>query len=337
MDGSLSVVNRIVAVDSETAYGDDAFGGVDPTEFIAFPNFDPTTTTEVVPDEGMRATHSGRPHDTYQGGASVSWEVYLSGIVDPAGTPSLPITPLLLASNWGQTITAGPPPEYEHNLLTGDNMTTVPSCTFVEYLIEHGRGNARKVVYTGMRGNTTLTCEMGQPVRLSGEFTGKFASFPAATQAKPANPTLYSGEQNRFIMVGAALSLDATSYAVESFNITSNWQVREERDGTTADTTLSYVHLERSPGDRVTGSLTLKGRSAALSTILPAIEDGASFVLLVELQNANDDTLTISAPALQFGSFGRGGDGAMTFDLPMHLNGTGAGENEITITFGRTA
>lgn len=337
MDGSLSVVNRIVAVDSETTYGDDAFGGADPTEFIAFVTFDPTTNLEVVPDEGMRATHSGRPHDTYQGSASVSWEVYLTGIVDPGGTPAFPLTPLLLAGNWGQTVTAGPPPEYSHNLVTGDNMSTVPSCTFVEYLIEHGRGNARKVVYTGMRGNTTITCEMGQAVRLSGEYTGRYTSFPAATVTKPANPTVYQGEQNRFIVVGASLSLNAQAYAVESVSFSSNWQVREERDGTTADTTLSYIHLERSPGDRVTGSLTLKGRSAALNTILPAIEAGDAFTLTLELENANGDTLTITAPALQFGSYGRGGDGAITFDLPMHLNGTGAGENEVILTIGRSA
>ncbi|RDV36166.1 hypothetical protein DV096_20500 [Bradymonadaceae bacterium TMQ3] len=337
MEGTLSLVNRLTAVASESSYGDDAFVGSDPAEFLAFLSFNPTTTNEIVPDAGMRATHSGRSHDVFQGGASVSWEIALTGIVDPNGTPALPVTPLLLASNWAQQAIVGPPPSYEHNLVTGDNMTKVPSCTFVEYLIEHDGENARKVVYTGMRGNSTLTLEMGQPVRLSGEFTGKFASFPSSATPKPATPAVYSGEENRFIMVGAELTADAVSYPVESVNFSTNWQVREDRDGTTADTTLSYVHLERSPGDRVTGSMTLKGRSAALNTLLPAIEAGTAFELVVSLENSNGDTLTITAPSMQFGSFGRGGDGAMTFDVPIHCNGTDAGENELTLNFGRSA
>lgn len=335
MDGLLSAANRLVAVDSEASYGDDAFGGSSPDEWIAFDEFTPTTTVELVEDEGVRATHSGRPHDVYEGASSVSWQVALSGIVDPDGTPSLPFGPLLKASNWSEQITADPV-AYSYHLVTGCTQSKVPSCTIAYYMLEQCGTKARKMLFTGLRGNTTLTLSMGLPARLSGDFTGKFASFPSSNTNRPTAPSSYSGESNRFIVVGMSVEFGGQTFAVENIEIQTNWQVNEDRDATTASTTLSHVYLTRNPGDRVTGSMTLKGRSAALSTLLPAAENGSTFSFEAMLETPNGDRLTVEAPAVQFGSYSENRSGNINFDLPLYFNGTGAGENELTLTFDRT-
>lgn len=335
MDGLLSASNRLVAVESEDNYGADAFGGSEPTAWIAFQEFTPTTTMEIVADEGVRATHSGRPHDTYEGAASVSWALDLSGIVDPQGTPSLPVGALLKAGNWEETVTASPV-SFAYNLVTGCTQTRVPSCTFAYYMLEQCGTKARKMLFTGQRGNTTLTLAMGQPARLSGDFTGKFSAFPAVSIDRPTAPSSYAGEGNRFIVVGMSVKFGGSTYSVEQIEIQSNWQVNEDRDATTAATTLAKVYLTRNPGDRVTGSMTLKGRSAALSALLPAAESGQTFSFEAVLENTNGDQLTVEAPAVQFGSYSENRSGNINFDLPLFFNGTGAGENELTLTFDRT-
>lgn len=336
MDGLLSAVNRLVAVGSESTYGEDSFSGSTPAEWMAFTEFTPSNTVEIVPDEGVRATHSGRPHDTYEGAGSVSVQIDLSGIVDPDGTPSLPVGALLKASNWSETITSSPV-GFSYNLTTGCNQATVPSCTFAYYALEQCGTRARKMLFTGARGNTTLTLAMGQPAHLSGDYVGKFASFPAANVDRPTAPSSYAGEGNRFIVVGMTVQFGGASYAVESVEISTGWQVNEDRDATTADTTLAKVFLTRNPGDRVSGSLTLKGRSAALSQLLPAAESGATMEFEAMLENSNGDRLTVAAPAVQFGSYSENRDGNINFDVPLFFNGTDEGENEVILTFDRSA
>lgn len=329
----LSEHNHLVAVDSETTYGEDAFDGSEPSEFVAFRQFDFDTEIGIVEDERERATHSGREHDTYDDSASVSWEVPFTGIVDPEGTPALPIGALLKAGNLAETVEATPP-AFKYHPVTGSNMSEVPSATFVHYMIEGARGNARKMVFTGLRGNRTITLEMGEVALLSGDDTGLYAEFPTNTVSKPSEPSTYHGEEHRFVVVGMDFELDGVNYPIESLEIQTNWDVNEERDAVTAETTLSGVFLSRSAGSRMEGSTTVKGRSSTIENILPAIRAGDAFSLNTTLKNPNGDRLQLSAPAVQFGNYSANRDGHIHFDVPLYLNADD-GEDELEIVIDR--
>lgn len=340
-DGRLSSEHRLTAADSETDWGDDAFGGAEPSEFLALTEFQGNPNVETIPDETERATHSGRPHDTYEGDASPQATLHTSGIIDPDGSPSLPLGTILKAANFEETVDAEAP-SFSYDLITGDVMATAPSLTWVNYLLEKARSDARKMVYTGYRGNIEISCEHGQPLQIQTQGTSQYAEWPNATVAKPDDPTEYQGEANRLHMVGANIELEdegqtVHDVAVTALQLNTNWEVVDERDGTTADTTLSRVYLVRPTDSRPEGSVTLAGRSAALEEILPAIKSGAVFSLTATFENSNGDRLTIESPALQFGNYGLQRDTHVMFQVPIFLNGQDAGENDLTLTFDRAS
>lgn len=329
MNGLLSATEWLCGVGSETTHATDAFAGSNPSSWLNFEAFDFDAQVEIVEDESIRAVHSGYADQRYGSSSSISWTLPLTGKSGAAGTAPH-WAPLLMAGNFKETVNAAVSVEY--SLITGMNMSDVPSVTYAHYMLEQDRVNARKMLFLGCRGNRTFSFEMGQIAKISGTDTGKFVEFPSATIAKPANPSAYAGNKKGLLVVGMTLQLGATSYAVESCSFETNWDVNEDRDGTTAGTTLNHVFLSRSRGNRVGGSMTLKGRSNALSNILPAVLSGATFALTVELTDGVD-TFKVDAPSLQFGNYSLNKQGHLAFDVPFFLNGTSAGENEVKLTF----
>lgn len=329
MDGLLSATEWLVAAKSETTYGTDAFAGATPTEWLNFSAFDPVTALAIVEDETIRAVHSGYRDERFGDKATPSWTIPLTGKTGAVGTAPA-YAALLKAANFQETVTADTSVSY--SLVTGMAQGDVPSVTYAYYMLEQDRVNARKMLLTGCRGNRTFTFEMGQVATLSGDDVGRYSSFPAATIAKPVNPSSYAGNKRALIVVGLNIEIGGVKYCVEKFDFSTNWTINEDRDACQANTTLNHVHLSRARGSRPGGSKTLKGRSAALSTILPLVESGAPISFEATLSNG-EDTIEVSMPSIQYGQPTLNRSGHIAFDLPYFANGTGAGENEITITY----
>ena len=330
---SLSSNNYLVAAQSETVWGEDPWGGSDPTEFIAFESFQPTANYVTVEDQGVRATHSGRKHDIYGGNSTISYTTALTGIKDPEGTPSFPLAALFKAAGFKETV--GVEPSHSFNLVTGNSMSINPSVAFAYYQLQQDRSAAQKRLFLGNRGNMTMNFAMGEQARITGDLTGTFTDFPAASVAMPSNPTSYTGDEARFLMVGATLSIGGSNYECESCEFSTGWEAVPEESGTAAVGTLCDVFLTRAPGSRPSGSLSLKGRTQTLYSILPEIYKGSVFSLEVVLTNANGDRLTVEAPSIQFEQYSEEVNGNINYGLPFVMNGTGAGENELLITFDR--
>lgn len=330
MEGLLSATEWLVGAKSETAYGTDAFAGVSPTEWLNFEQFDPTSALQIVEDETIRAVHSGYRDQRFGDKTTVSWTLPLTGKSGAAGTAPA-YAALLKAANFEETITASASATY--SLITGTAMAKVPSVTYAYFMLEQDRVNARKQLFTGCRGNRTFTFEMGQVAKLSGEDTGRYFAFPAgAATAKPANPTSYAGNKSALLVIGLEIKIGGTAYCVEKFDFSTNWDVGEDRDACQANTTLNHIYLTRSRGNRPGGSKTLKGRSAALAAILPLLDSGAPVSFTAKLSNGTD-TVTFNMPSIQYGQPSLNRNGHINFDLPYYANATGAGENEITISF----
>ena len=326
--GLLSANDFLVAAKSEATYGTDPFGStID--EFIGFEEFSVTSELEIVEDEVIRGVHSGYEDQRFGSSCSVSWTLPITGKAADAG--DAPLWNMLLKSgNFAETINAATSVEY--SLITGMSMTDVPSVSYAYYMLEQERDNARLMKIHGCRGNRTLSFEMGQVARISGEDTGLFTDFPDATVSIPDNPTTYTGNKKPLLVVGMTAEIGGSAYALESVSIETNWNIVEDRDATTAGSTLAHVGLTRSVGNRVGGEMAIKGRAATLNTIVGKLRDGDTFALHIELSDGTD-TFELDCPSIQFGNYSESRDGHVHFGLPFFCNATGAGENEIKLTF----
>lgn len=327
---ALSGDRKIASFEAESTYGVDAIGSGPPTDWYAFRAID--ITPIIVPIEAPRATASasGEKHCVHKSHNDVTWEMPFSGKTGAAGTPPA-YDALLTASGFKKTVNASTSVVYTPN--TNNDMTDTPSATIWLYKYRLDDGNALLFKATGYRGNVDITLTMGEEAVIAG--TGGKALYnaaPTSAVAKPTAPTTYLGA-GCMVVTNLVLAIGATTYPVEQLQIQSNWNVEEVRTGTASGGSLSLVLLTRPmSGGRLIGSTVLVDGSAALLDMLTKMQSGAQATLTATLSNGTD-TITITAPNVQFGQYSETVSGALKFTVPLFFNRGTSGDDELVITY----
>ncbi len=315
---------KFVAIKSETSYGVDAFGGVDPTEWLAVEDVQITPADGVIESPDILAVHSklGQLHFGDRTAVSITWK--LTGKSGAAGTEPADAA-IFRASN--HKVEVAPAVDVRITPVTGSRMTLTPSMTLVVIEIDSETGEVYAHKVTGIRGNAEFSYEAGG--KLMGAFTGTglYSPFPtfAAAGTEPALPEAYSGNKLGMKAVGQTMLVDAAPFPVIAWSLSTGWEIKAD-EVANATGLVDLVELQRT--SRPPGSLSLKGRSATLKTALPLIQDAQVFSLDHTFTDGTD-TIQIVQPECQFASYSRGDD---RFDLPYACNGVfdvgETGENE---------
>lgn len=332
MENAITTDEKLVAVTSESTYGENGFGGSPPTVFLAFDEFEVSQNFGRVTNNEIYAVHSGAEDEVFGDYLEISFTLPLT--MAPGGGDPPPWAALLKASNMEETITASTSAAYHP--VTGSDQARVPSSTAVVYMIEAGHENARRMDILGARYNLTLNFQMGEYARIQGQGRAPFVEFPDATVAKPDNPTVYSGNQQAVRVVGAVAKIGTTTVDLESLEISTNWDFYEERSASSPAGGVESVELRRPRGgNNVQGSLTLKGRGFALNTLVPELQDGGVMALEITLEQGAR-TFVLEAPLVKFTGATKNKDGRLKFDLGYICIGNfadGGGENDFSLTF----
>lgn len=320
---------KIAGVESETTYGVDTISPGPPAAYQAF------RAISIVPQVSMieapRATYSasGEKHCTLKSHNTVSWEMPFGGKTGAAGTAPA-YDAFMLAAGFKKTVVADTSVTYKPN--TQNDMNDCPSATIWMYRMMLDTNAAYLFKARGYRGNINVTLAIGDEAIIAGDGMALYDAYPTSTVTKPTAPTSYQGA-GCMVVNSLVLTVGAVTYPVEGFNFSSNWAMSEVRTGESGGGSLSGVYLTRpSSGGRMTGSLTLVDGTTALQDAIGKWASGAQATLSATLTNGTD-TITITAPNIQFGQVAETEEGVMKFDFPIYFNRGTSGDDEIVLTF----
>lgn len=324
------------------SYGNTPLSSSLPTTYLAVEACDITPDILVLESQDITNSYSGRKHETVPVGCDVSLTFKLT---PRAGVnPSRPHwSPLLIAAGLAETLVDDTVDYYEYSPSSANNLTATPPASIVKYQVDDtDLTKARRMLARGVRGNLDFTFELEDFARATFTGRGLYFSWPSTETTVPAagsNPEAYSGELSGMTTKNITITVAGQSVCLTSLGISTNWAINEDKCLSSGGTgTIDEVTLSRGPGERMGGSMTLKGRAATLNTLLPYIENATEFAVAVTLSNSDGD-IYITMPAVQFGNYTMSADGGrISFDIPYFANGkwdTGeAGDNELVIAFG---
>jgi hypothetical protein len=326
---TISADRKIASIESETTYGTDAISPGPPSDWYAFRACDIMPVVNPIESPRATASASGERHCVLESHNDVSWEMPLSGKTGAAGTAPA-YDALLAASGFKKSVVASTSVTYRPT--TVNDMTDTPSATIWLYKYRLTDSNAYLLKAFGYRGNVTMTMTMGEEAVIAGTGMALYSAYPTSTVAKPTAPTTYLGA-GCMVVEGMSLTVGATSYPVESFEIQSNWTMTEIRTGASTGGTLSQVLLTRPmSGGRLIGSLTLVDGATAFQDMITKWSAGTQATLSATLTNGVD-TITITAPNVQFGQPAESAEGILKFDVPIYFNRGTSGDDEISIAY----
>ena len=288
----------LFAIAEETTYGTDAFGGSNPTSWLSpiadSVSFSPVNDTD--PNNDQRATHSTRPGTQNGSHHEISFSHRLVGKLSAAGDPP-PLADAFQAGNLEETI--NPTTSAAYSPVTGSNQANVPSCTaFLAIIDDEDESRCRVWLARGLRfENIKFMFEVGKQALC--EFTGKslFIPFPSSDSATPTIPTAYAGDKPGIVVKSVIARVDGTVYPIEKFELSTNYSASMDRCANGAFA-VDFIALSRE-GTSVGGSITFKGRSAALNDILANADDGSVMSIEIELTDGTD-TIRVDVPVVQF-------------------------------------
>lgn len=326
---SISADRKIASVVSESTYGVDAISPGPASTFQAFRAIDITPIVNPIESPRATASASGEKHCVLASHNDVTWEMPFSGKTGAAGTAPA-YDAFMLAAGFKKTVVASTSVTYKPN--TVNDMTDTPSATIWLYKYRLTDSNSYLVKAFGYRGNVTMTMTMGEEAVIAGTGMALYSAYPTSTTAKPTAPTSYQGA-SCMVVSGMTVTVGATSYPVENFEIQSNWTMTEIRTGASTGGTLSQVLLTRPmSGGRLIGSMTLVDGSSAFQDMITKWTAGTQATLSVTLTNGTD-TITITAPNMQFGQPAESAEGILKFDIPLFFNRGTSGDDEIQIVY----
>lgn len=318
----------LVHVASETNYGEDPVVGT-PSVWLAVIACTIQEVREFRQDQSVRAVHSPGKHMSLGSHCDVAIEGYLTGRAGAVGTAPA-WAPMLKAANMKETISVGVSVSYNPVTIT-DDMSVVPSMTVYKYQ-KMSNGQVMLMKAHGVRGNLTFTFEHGQRIKFRFEGKGLYSELANPTSA-PTNPTAYSGDGAGMLAQGMTVLLDAEPMPLENFELSTNWNVDENRTMTGAFN-LDSVKNKRGEDSAAGGSFSYRARSALLFCLANYRAD-TLLALELEASNANA-TITLTAPAVQLGQFAPTAGNIFSFAQPFWLRGdfgTSSGEDDFTLTF----
>lgn len=326
----ISADRMIASVDSETTYGTDAISPGPPSDWQAFRAVSIVPTVTSI--ESPRATFSasGEKHCQLKSHNAVTWEMPFAGKTGAAGTAPA-YDAFLLAAGFKKTVVAATSVTYKPN--TQNDMTDTPSATLWMYQLLLDANTAYLFKARGYRGNVTVTLNIGEEAVIAGDGMALYDAWPTSTVAKPTAPTSYQGA-GCMVVSALTLTVGAVTYPVESFEFSSGWAMTEIRTGdSTGGGTLSQVLLTRPmSGGRLTGSLNLVDGTTAVQDMITKWAAGTQATLSATLTNGTD-TITITAPNIQFGQPSGAAEGVIKYDVPLYFNRGTSGDDEISIAY----
>lgn len=325
----ISADRKIASVETETTYGTDAIDPGPATDFQAFRDVNIVPIINTIESPRATASASGEKHCQLPSHNDVTWEMPLSGKTGAAGTAPA-YDAFLLASGFKKTVVASTSVSYKPN--TNNDMTDTPSATLWMYKYKLSDANAYLFKAFGYRGNVTMTMTIGEEAVIAGTGMALYSAWPTSTVSKPTAPTSYIGA-SCMVVTAMTVTVGATSYPIENFEIQSNWAMTEIRTGASTGGTLSQVLLTRPmSGGRLIGSMTLVDGATALNDMITKWAAGTQATLSVTLTNGTD-TITITAPNMQFGQPAETAEGVLKYDVPLYFNRGTSGDDEITIAY----
>lgn len=337
----MSVTNRqMIGILKESgSYGNSPFtGSYAPVEWFAASNISIKPQVTIIENEDITAGFSGRKSLTSPKACDVTVDFKITGRTGSVGGPAASEaywSPFVYGAGFESTLVAGSPASIEYN--PSANSAAGSSITIVDYQIHDDNvATSRKHVARGVRGNLTYNFAIDQVAKASFTGRGMFYDLPAGTTTTPTLPASYSGEDDAYICKGATFTIGGTAYCIESMDISTNWGVNDDNCMTT-DGSVSEVFLGRGTGARIGGSMTLKGNTNTLSTILPAIAAGTEFAVVWSLSSSAAGEVEWAMPAVQFVDYSESANGqrfnyAMTFAANGVWDGSSEkGDNELIV------
>lgn len=326
----ISADRKIAGVEAETTYGTDTISPGPPAAYQAFRAINIVPTINTI--ESPRATFSasGEKHCQLKSHNAVTWEMPFAGKTGAAGTAPA-FDAFLGAAGFKKTVVADTSVSYKPN--TQNDMTDTPSATIWMYRMMLDAATAYLFKARGYRGNITVTMAIGEEAVIAGEGMALYDAHPTSTVAKPTAPTSYQGA-SCMVVTQLVMTVGGTSYPVENFEFSSGWAMTEIRTGdSVGGGTLSQVLLTRPmSGGRLTGSLSLVDGGAAVVDMITKWTAGTQATLSATLTNGTD-TITITAPNIQFGQPSGTEEGVVKYDVPLYFNRGTSGDDELVITF----
>lgn len=280
----MSLTNRyLFSIQSESAYGTDAFSSSDPTDYFTVFG-QPSLLEEYteVADELVRANSSRDSGLRYKNMTSVSFEAPMLAKSNSAGTAPDFISDILKASGLEETVNAGTDVTYTPK--TAGGMGATPSMTAFFAIRDDETGDYYKRVTKGIHGNTTITLNQGEEARVSFEGMGLFSTM-GTTAVSATEPSSYNKGQDRFRVQDLTFTYNSTEYDVTSLELNLNQSAQADQVLNASEET-DEIYLATSH-DAPVLSVGFKGRSSEVADILSKVQPNADGTLIL-----NDVTIT---------------------------------------------
>lgn len=333
----MSVSNRqLIGIMAETgSYGNSYFTGSAPAQYFAASNISIKPQMTTIENEDITANFSGRKSLSFGKACDVTMDFRLTGRTGSVGGPAaseMYWSPFLYAAGFERTLVDTTVDYFEWNPVGSSTVGTYPavsSMTIVDYMIrDDDKSTAVKHVARGVRGNLTLNFAIDQVAKASFTGRGLFYSEPTSNVSTPTLPAEYSGELDPWICKGATFTIGGTSYCVESLDVSTNWAVNDD-NCMTSDGAVNEIFLSRGTGSRIGGSMTLKGGSNTLYTILPSIEAGTEFSVVYSLSSSLNGEFEMQMPKMQFVQYSMSENGSrFNYQMTYAANGEWDGASE---------
>lgn len=327
---------RLIGIAAESgSYGNSYFTGSAPTEYFAATNLTITPQVIIIENEDITAGFSGRKSLAMGKACDVTCDFRITGRTGSVGGPAaseMYWSPFIYAAGFERTLVADTPDYFEYNPSGGSIVGTYPSVssmTIVDYMIrDDDKTTSVKHVARGVRGNLTLNFAIDQVAKASFTGRGLYFSEETSNTTTPTLPAEYSGEVDPWICKGATFTIGGVAYCVESLDISTNWSLNDENCMTT-DGSVSEVFLSRGVGSRIGGSMTLKGGSSTLYTILPSIQAGTEFAVVYSLSSSLNGEFEIAMPKMQYVGYSPSENGSrFNYGMTYAANGEWDGSSE---------
>lgn len=316
---------RAVTFESETTEGVDVIDGSPATWYSTLgdgPRVHPVRA--VVENNGVKAIHSGNPHQMFGSHADVNLSFELKGKSGAAGAAAVH-GPILQACGFAETLNAATSSVY--TLVTYHTPAVgAASATVYEQQYESS-GQYRRYIATGVRGNASFNFTMDSYATL--DLTGGMGKYvEPGTLATAAAPVAYDNDRANLLVRAIVLEIDSTEYCPRAIEFSTNWTVEADRRAC-GTSSLSAVRLVRGDGSRAGGTLTFSDPTL-FAKILTAYGTDAQYALEITLTNGTD-TLVVTG-LIQFGMYERGGAAITEYSCPFFFVGDD-GNDDIILTF----
>lgn len=343
-------------VASESVYGTDAINAaIDADANLTYLDLNNPSTitpvTELFEPDRVRASHSGVPHSTIKSHMAVELSGPLKGkIAAGAGNEAPHYSPLLLASNFAETVVSATSATYA--------LKTAQQGSFSAYQYRRNlEDNLWRIIYaTGVRGSMNFQFETNveptftfsglsnnwvdwsndlaffdtaddQPI-LKKDGTTDISAAYTGTAAKDVVP--------RVLCQSMTLTVGGTTYPLGSINLDLAWNVAPLNTMNAAATNQRTL-LTRGSASRPNGSMQLLDGAAAFEDVLTKYIANTEAQLVIVAANATS-TITFTMPKIQLGVPNIADVGGIAgLDLPYFVQGNFAalphGDNGLTVAY----